>query len=74
MQQEQVLCPFSVGDLVTFTPSERTRGLYQNIDGFGVHIGDTLAIAEIRDGCYLYFSGGVGGWPWNEFTKAIKAS
>ena len=69
----QTPCPFVVGDLVTFTPSERTRGHYQDIERFGVHIGQTLAITEIREGCYLYFSGDIGGWPWNEFTKATAS-
>ncbi|MBM2854141.1 MAG: hypothetical protein HW417_1069 [Steroidobacteraceae bacterium] len=63
-------CPFLVGDCVTFTPSERTRGHYQNIERFGVRIGDTLTIQEVRDGTYLYFDNGAGGWPWSEFTKA----
>ena len=53
---------------MVFTPSERTRGHYQDIEAFGVAIGQELAIAEIRDGMYLYFEGGVGGWPWNEFS------
>ena len=63
-------CPFLVGDRVTFTPSERTRGHYQNIEGFGVRIGETLVVREVRDGIYLYFDNGAGGWPWNEFAKA----
>jgi hypothetical protein len=63
-------CPFVVGDRVTFTPSERTRGHYQDIERFGIRIGETLLVKEIRDGTYLYFESGTGGWPWNEFTKA----
>ncbi len=67
---QTVACPFVVGDLVTFTPSKRTLGHYQDIEHFGVRVGETLAISEIRESCYLYFSGGSGGWPWNEFTRA----
>jgi hypothetical protein len=63
-------CPFRVGQLVRFTPSERTRGLYQSIEGFGVEPGAEQPITEIRDGVFLYFAGGSGGWPWNEFTSA----
>jgi len=63
-------CPFAVGDRVRFTPSKRTRDHYQNIDGFGVSIGQELQIESIKDGMYLYFDGGTGGWPWNEFVLA----
>lgn len=63
-------CPFRVGDRVIFTPSERTRGLYQDVDRFGVRPGEPYVIAEIRDGTYLYFENGSGGWPWNEFRAA----
>ena len=70
MNAPQSICPFAIGNRVTFTPSTRTKGHYQDIERFGVQIGETLKITEIREGCYLYFEGGVGGWPWNEFTTA----
>jgi len=70
---EQVACPFSIGDKVRFTPSQRTKGLYQNIEGFGVRIGEKCFIKEIREGMYLYFEGSAGGRPWNEFTKISQA-
>jgi hypothetical protein len=70
MKPTKTRCPFSVGEAVTFTPSQRTRGLYQVIERFGVHIGETLVIEEIRDDMYLYFKGGIGGWPWSEFSSA----
>lgn len=64
-------CPFRVGDLVRFVPSARTRGLYQNIEETrGVKLDEVNAIREIREGTYLYFDGGRGGWPWNEFETA----
>jgi hypothetical protein len=69
MAMTQSQCPFVVGELVRFTPSERTRGLYQGIEGFGIQPGDAQPIAEIRNGCYIYFANGAGGWPWNEFTR-----
>lgn len=62
-------CPFAVGDRVRFTPSERTAGQYQNIERFGVKVGEVHTVLEIRDDTYLYFEGGKGGWPWTEFTK-----
>jgi len=37
MKQEH--CPFNVGDHVRFTPSQRTSGLYQDIERFGVAVG-----------------------------------
>ena len=63
-------CPFSVGDRVTFQPSLRTSGVYQNLEGFGVRVGQTVTITEILEDTYLYFENGAGGWPWNEFVKA----
>jgi len=63
-------CPFQVGDSVRFTPSERTLGHYQDIERLGVKPDAVLTIAEIREGCYLYFAYGAGGWPWTEFTQA----
>ena len=41
-------CPFSVGHLVRFTPSKRTVGLYQDINGLGVTIGEELSIKSIK--------------------------
>ena len=69
MTDNPIQCPFRIGDWVRFSPSERTRGLYQDVEGFGVKIGETLQITEIRDRCYLYFASG-GGWPWTEFTAS----
>ena len=51
---------------VKFSPGERTRGLYQNIERFGLTPGKAYIIKEIKDGTYLYFNED-GGWPWNEF-------
>ena len=63
-------CPFDVGDYVRFTPSKRTLGLYQNIERFGVAPGEVRQIESIKDGIYLYFGSGQGGWPWSEFALA----
>jgi hypothetical protein len=60
-------CPFKVGDLVRFKPSARTQGLYQDVEAFGLKIGEVSQIAFIKDDTYLYFDGERGGWPWNEF-------
>ena len=60
-------CPFNIGDKVKFTPSKRTQGQYQNIEGMGVAIGEIIIIGEIKDNCYLYSNEGKGGWPWNEW-------
>lgn len=65
-------CPFNVGDVVRFNPSERTKGLYQNIERFGLEIFQEAMIREIRDGMYLFFDRGIGGFPWNEFTLIKK--
>jgi hypothetical protein len=70
MSKKQTKCPFSVGDKVTFTPSQRTLGLYQNIECCGVRVGETRIVREVREDTYIYFEDGTGGWPWTEFTKA----
>jgi hypothetical protein len=67
-------CPFGIGDTVRFTPSPRTRGLYQDIARFGLGIGEEAVIREIREGTYLYFDSGAGGFPWNEYTLVRKAA
>lgn len=61
-------CPFKIGDTVKFTPSPRTLGHYQDIGRFGIKVNQTAKIKEIRKGIYLYFEGGHGGFPWNEFS------
>jgi len=66
-------CPFVIGDVVRFTPSERTLGHYQNIEGFGIKVGEDAEVTSIKDGVYLYFGDQKGGWPWNEFTLVRKA-
>lgn len=67
-------CSFSVGDVVRFVPSERTRGHYQDIEAFGVKIGQELEIKRIKDDVYLYFENDTGGWPWNEFILVHKTT
>lgn len=69
------VCPFRIGDLVRFTPSLRTQGLYQNVEGFGLKINQVAKIKKIRQGMYLYFDNAYtrGGFPWNEFTSLKKA-
>jgi len=61
-------CPFSIGEPVVFTPSARTRGLYQDIERFGMDEGKTYVVREIRDDMYIYTDNGAGGWPWTEFS------
>lgn len=67
-------CPFSIGDIVKFNPCERTRGWYQNIELFGVKIGQELEIVRIKENVYLYFENDAGGWPWNEFELVKRKS
>ena len=63
-------CPFKVGDMVRFSPSPRTQGLYQDLDRFDLKVGQIARIEEIRGGLYLHFKNGRGGFPWNEFVLA----
>ena len=64
-------CHFKVGQAVRFTPSTRTKGLYQDPDRFGIIENQIYEITEIRDGTHLYFEEG-GGWPFNEFQAVRK--
>jgi hypothetical protein len=66
MKEATPKCPFKEGMKVRFSPNNRTKGLYQNIEGFGLTPGGVYKIKEIKDGIYLYFEEG-GGWPWNAF-------
>ena len=65
----ETYCPFSIGDLVQFNPSERTKGLYQDIGRFGLQPNEIAIVREVREGVYLYFDNGRGGFPWNEFIR-----
>lgn len=70
MENSTQECPFKIGDKVKFTPSERTKGQYQNIEGFGLEENKDYIIREIKDSIYLYFDDGKGGFPWNEFKSS----
>jgi hypothetical protein len=59
---------------VVFAPSERTRGLYQDLASFGITPGSSLMVTEIREGVYLYFQNDVGGWPWSEFRSLASTN
>lgn len=65
-------CPFVVGDIVKFTPSERTCGWYPNIESRGIKVGEELEVKGIQQDTYLYFEGRGAEWPWNEFTLVHK--
>lgn len=67
-------CPYDVGDVVRFTPSERTKGLCQHFERFGLAIGKELPIQEIRDEMFLYFDNGAGGFAYNEFSLVKKGN
>jgi hypothetical protein len=67
-------CPFKIGDIVKFTPSVRTLGLYQNIEKFGIKPNEVIEISEIKDGIYIYAKSGKGGWPWNEYTLVDRVN
>ena len=62
--EEASKCPFKVGDIAKYTPSEKTRNLYPN----NLKPNDVAKIVEIRGGIYLYFEDGRGGFFWNEFS------
>lgn len=62
-------CPFRTGELIRFTPSKRTRGLYQDIDALGVQIDEIIAVGNIKDDTYIYTKDGRGGWPWPEWSS-----
>jgi hypothetical protein len=53
MKEATPKCPFKEGMKVRFSPNNRTKGLYQNIEGFGLTPGGVYKIKEIKDGIYL---------------------
>ncbi len=64
-------CPYNIGDKVIFTPTDRTRGWYQQVfDKIGMVPGREYVIKRIKDDTYLYFENDDGGFPWTEYTKA----
>ncbi|MBI3777009.1 MAG: hypothetical protein HY273_15930 [Gammaproteobacteria bacterium] len=69
-EKKLAICPFKVGDRVRFSPSSRTRGHYQNIEGLGIKIGEEAIILSVKEGGYLVLSNGCEGWSWNEFVRA----
>ena len=62
-------CPFKIGEKIRFKPSKRTQGLYQDIEGMGVSIGEVIIVGTIKDNCYIYSQDGKGGWPWTEWES-----
>ncbi|WP_133255029.1 hypothetical protein [Phenylobacterium hankyongense] len=69
---EPEACPFHVGQVVFYRPSERVRGLNAMIDQWAdIRDGQALRIAEIRDGAYIVpdnFSHPGGGLHWSAFA------
>lgn len=62
-------CPFSVGDIVQFSPDERTIGWYTIGGFFGLVIGEVGMIERIDDG-FVYLSDARGGFHWKCFRLA----
>lgn len=65
-------CPFKIGDVVKFTPSERTLGWHQDIERFGLKQNETAEIKRIKDYKYLYFENDKGGFHWQEYSQDEK--
>ena len=67
-------CPFKVGDLVMYRPSEKGAGLSANNSPWETpKAGETVKIAAITDGKYLTVEGYQhpgDGLHWSEFSAA----
>jgi len=61
-------CPFKIGDVVRFTPDERTVGWYQTGGFFGLEIGEVGPITRIDGNC-VYLSDDRGGFHWTLFQR-----
>ena len=61
-------CPFNVGEKVKFIGGDKL-GWYQNPEGFGLKVNNTIVIHEIKQNIYIYDSQGNGGWHWKLFEK-----
>ena len=66
-------CPFKVGDLVVYRPSNRGRGLVVMTDLAELKPGHKYKIARIDDGVSVVVEGFEnstrGGLYWTEFSK-----
>ena len=64
------ICPFKIGDLVVYRPSQRGYAL---IDGERLKIGNTYRVERIEQENYVVVEGYChpgGGIYWTEFEKA----
>lgn len=63
--------PFQIGDLVTFSPDDRTVGCAgTSLDRLRLQPGDTGTVTRIEQGVYLYLDDDRGGFHWECFKKA----
>ena len=65
-------CPFSVGDIIVYRPTERGRGLVVMTDLAKLVPGAKYKIARIDAGVYIVLEGfetsSAGGLYWTEFA------
>ncbi|HLM82805.1 MAG TPA: hypothetical protein VK302_19565 [Terriglobales bacterium] len=68
-------CPFKVGDVVVYRPSERGLG-YEVMDDKRLIPGKEYVISEIQKGLYVvvpeYKDNPRGGIYWTEFEKDVR--
>ena len=66
------VCPFKVGDVVVYRPSERGRALLVMTSLAALQPGTKYKISRIDKDCYLVLEGfeavEVGGLYWSEFS------
>lgn len=68
-----IICPFEIGDLVIYRPSQRGYAL---IDGERLEIGKTYRVERIEQENYVVVEGyrhPSGGIYWTEFEKVDGA-
>ena len=68
--QEQMGCPFKLGDVVKFTPDEHAYGwTWPSFGNMRLKPGDTGTITRISQGKYIYLDDERGGLHWECFKK-----
>ena len=67
-------CHFKPGDIVTYTPSVRGRGLVAMTSLNALRPGAQYVVSKVKNGVYVVLKGfenePSGGLYWTEFTKA----
>ena len=73
-KKEIVKCPFKVGEIVIFSPSDHCRGWHQeSFERLRIYPGYKGRITRIEKGKFIYLDDDKGGFNWIEFNKSAES-